>query len=120
MVQDETEMDKIKVEDIGDMLGRYMQQTGWTKLCLLLDYDGYGDQFISEVLIMMTVLRTLAPHGSHPDLTVLPENTRAVLQRLADMPEVPIHIPVIISADFCDCAGVCCRDHWALHPRHQK
>ena len=21
--------------------GKYMQQTGWTKLCLLLDYDGY-------------------------------------------------------------------------------
>ena len=40
--KDETEMDKISVEDIGDMLGKYMQQTGWTKLCLLLDYDGYG------------------------------------------------------------------------------
>ena len=38
--------------------------------------------------MMMTVLRTLAPHGSHPDLTVLPPETRAVLQRLADMPEV--------------------------------
>ena len=34
-------MDKISVEDIGDMLGKYMQPTGWTKLCLLLDYDGY-------------------------------------------------------------------------------
>lgn len=42
MPQEDTEMDKIKVEDIGDMLGKYMQQTGWTKLCLLLDYDGYG------------------------------------------------------------------------------
>ena len=39
--KEETEMDKISVEDIGDMLGKYMQQTGWTKLCLLLDYDGY-------------------------------------------------------------------------------
>ena len=37
---------------------------------------------------MITKLRTLAPHGSHPDLTVLPAETRAVLQRLADMPEV--------------------------------
>ena len=42
MPQEDAEMDKIKVEDIGDMLGKYMQQTGWTKLCLLLDYDGYG------------------------------------------------------------------------------
>ena len=84
-------MDKIKVEDIGDMLGKYMQQTGWTKLCLLLDYDGYGLWMkfdSSEEFIMMTLLRTLAPHGSHPDLTVLPAETRAVLQRLADMPEV--------------------------------
>ena len=40
--------------------------------------------------MMMTVLRTLAPHGSHPDLTVLPADTRAVLQRLADMPEVKL------------------------------
>ena len=40
------------------------------------------------VFIMITNLRTLAPHGSHPDLTVLPAETRAVLQRLADMPEV--------------------------------
>ena len=45
------------------------------------------DEFVF-VFIMMTVLRTLAPHGSHPDLTVLPAETRAVLQRLADMPEV--------------------------------
>ena len=36
----ETKMDKIRMEDIGDMLGKYMQPTGWTKLCLLLDYDG--------------------------------------------------------------------------------
>ena len=42
------------------------------------------------VFIMITKLRTLAPHGSHPDLTVLPAETRAVLQRLADMPEVSL------------------------------
>ena len=46
------------------------------------------DDIAEFVFIMMTVLRTLAPHGSHPDLTVLPAETRAVLQRLADMPEV--------------------------------
>ena len=41
------------------MLDKYMHEPDWSKLCLLLDYDG-----------------TLAPHGSHPDLTILPEKTR--------------------------------------------
>ena len=90
-------MDKISVEDIGDMLGKYMQQTGWTKLCLLLDYDGYDFHLCSSLLMMMTVLRTLAPHGSHPDLTVLPADTRAVLQRLADMPEVKLRFVSVFS-----------------------
>ena len=36
---------------------------GWEKLCLLLDYDG-----------------TLAPHGSHPDLTILPKQTKEVIK----------------------------------------
>ena len=68
-------MEKLKVEDFTAMLGGYLGEPGWSKLCLLLDYDG-----------------TLAPHGSHPDLTVLPEETRATLQRLADMPEVFIAV----------------------------
>ena len=69
-----------------------MQEPGWTKLCLLLDYDGW----VSVVMYLNKMIksinhhnipmsRTLAPHGSHPDLTVLPQQTRAVLQRLADM-----------------------------------
>ena len=64
-------MERLKLSDISSMLGCYLGEPGWTKLCLLLDYDG-----------------TLAPHGSHPDLTVLPSETRATLQRLADMPEI--------------------------------
>ena len=41
----------------------YIMYQGWEKLCLLLDYDG-----------------TLAPHGSHPDLTILPKQTKEVIQ----------------------------------------
>ena len=70
--------------------GKYLATPGWSRLCLLLDYDG-----------------TLAPHGAHPDLTVLPPATKEVaialqrvkkelsvqvLQRLADMPEVFVSV----------------------------
>merc|ERR1712183_201436 len=68
-------MESIKIEDIDAMLNKYMAEPGWSKLCLLLDYDG-----------------TLAPHGSHPDLTILPQATKEVLQRLADMPEVFVSV----------------------------
>merc|ERR1719435_502653 len=68
-------MESIKIEDIDAMLNKYMAEPGWSKLCLLLDYDG-----------------TLAPHGSHPDLTVLPAATKDVLERLADMPEVFVSV----------------------------
>ena len=73
------------------MTGKYLATPGWSRLCLLLDYDG-----------------TLAPHGAHPDLTVLPPATKEVplslfkqvkrelhvqvLQRLADMPEVFVSV----------------------------
>ena len=48
--------------------------------------SSYVNQMIKSVIIShVPMSRTLAPHGSHPDLTVLPQQTRAVLQRLADM-----------------------------------
>lgn len=45
------------------------------KLALLLDYDG-----------------TLAPIATHPDLATLPIETKNVLQRLSNMPDVYIAI----------------------------
>ena len=68
-------MESLKIQDFDSMLNKYMGEPGWSKLCLLLDYDG-----------------TLAPHGSHPDLTVLPAATKDVLERLADMPEVFVSV----------------------------
>lgn len=44
-------------------------------MALLLDYDG-----------------TLAPLAPHPDLALLPNETKNVLQRLANMPDVYISI----------------------------
>jgi len=64
-------MDSIQRSDMSSILSAYLGQSGWSRLCLLLDYDG-----------------TLAPHGAHPDLTVLTPATREVLQRLSEMPEV--------------------------------
>lgn len=52
---------------------RYIGTT--QKLALLLDYDG-----------------TLAPLAPHPDLAILPIETKNVLERLANMPEVYISI----------------------------
>lgn len=45
------------------------------KLALLLDYDG-----------------TLAPLALHPDLAVLPPDTKSVLERLAIIPDLYISI----------------------------
>jgi len=53
---------------------RYIGDTN--KLALLLDYDG-----------------TLAPLAPHPDLAVLPLETKSTLKRLANMPDV--HIAII-------------------------
>lgn len=46
-----------------------------TKLALLLDYDG-----------------TLAPLAPHPDLALLPIETKQVLEKLANLPDVHISI----------------------------
>lgn len=51
----------------------YIGQTN--KVALLLDYDG-----------------TLAPIAPHPDLAILPVETKNVLQRLSNMPDVYIAI----------------------------
>lgn len=55
------------------MYCRYIGNTN--KLALLLDYDG-----------------TLAPLAPHPDLAILPLETKSVLERLANMPDVYISI----------------------------
>merc|ERR1719348_761258 len=70
-------MGRYSSSDFDLKLGKYLTESGtqWSKVCLLLDYDG-----------------TPPPHGSHPDLTVLPPATKQVLQRLADMPEVFISV----------------------------
>lgn len=52
-------------------LADYLEEA--SKLSVLLDYDG-----------------TLAPIANHPDLAVLPEDTRAVLERLSRMPGVSV------------------------------
>jgi hypothetical protein len=55
-------MEKIRIRDFYPRSAtRIMMFSGWSKLCLLLDYDG-----------------TLAPHGKHPDLTILPTDTQQV------------------------------------------
>lgn len=55
------------------MYFRYIGDTN--KLALLLDYDG-----------------TLAPLALHPDLAILPAETKSVLERLANMSDVYISI----------------------------
>lgn len=52
---------------------RYIGNTN--KLALLLDYDG-----------------TLAPLAPHPDLAILPLETKSVLERLANLSDVYISI----------------------------
>lgn len=54
------------------MFDRYI---GEHKLALLLDYDG-----------------TLAPIATHPDLAVLPSETKSVLEKLSNMQDVYISI----------------------------
>ncbi|CAL4124161.1 unnamed protein product, partial [Meganyctiphanes norvegica] len=69
-------MDPISENDFKDILGSYVTKA--TNLTLLLDYDG-----------------TLAPIAPHPDLAIIPEETRRCLERLPHMSDV--HIAVISS-----------------------
>ncbi|XP_054265178.1 uncharacterized protein LOC128988028 isoform X2 [Macrosteles quadrilineatus] len=67
-----TTMQPVTLDDFEEYLAKYV---GDHKLALLLDYDG-----------------TLAPLAPHPDLAVLPNETKAVLERLSNMPDVYISI----------------------------
>ncbi|KAF2364432.1 HAD-superfamily hydrolase subfamily IIB [Trinorchestia longiramus] len=63
----------LREEDFNTFLEHYVTES--SRLALLLDYDG-----------------TLAPIAPHPDLAVLPPETKKVLMRLANMPDVSIAI----------------------------
>ncbi|KAA0197793.1 hypothetical protein HAZT_HAZT006088 [Hyalella azteca] len=63
----------LREDDFNSFLDHYVTET--SKLALLLDYDG-----------------TLAPIAPNPDLAVLPAETKKVLVRLANMPDVYIAI----------------------------
>ena len=64
-----TQMQPLKFQDFDEYLGKYVGQEAI--LALLLDYDG-----------------TLSPLAPHPDLAVIPPETKKVLERLARMPDV--------------------------------
>ncbi|XP_026807687.1 alpha,alpha-trehalose-phosphate synthase [UDP-forming]-like [Rhopalosiphum maidis] len=68
-----TTMQPVTLQDFDDYLSKYIGNTN--KLALLLDYDG-----------------TLAPLAPHPDLAILPLETKSVLERLANMSDVYISI----------------------------
>jgi trehalose 6-phosphate synthase/phosphatase len=63
----------VTMMDFDEILTEYIG--GNSKLVLLLDYDG-----------------TLAPIAAHPDLAILPRDTKEVLQHLANMSDVYIAI----------------------------
>lgn len=64
-----TQMQPITLTDFDSYLGKYVGQKAI--LALLLDYDG-----------------TLSPLAPHPDLATIPPETKKVLERLANMPDV--------------------------------
>ncbi|CAG5099795.1 Similar to tpsp: Bifunctional trehalose-6-phosphate synthase/phosphatase (Thermoproteus tenax (strain ATCC 35583 / DSM 2078 / JCM 9277 / NBRC 100435 / Kra 1)) [Cotesia congregata] len=71
-----TVMQPVTMDDFDDYLSKSPRYIGDDhKLALLLDYDG-----------------TLAPIATHPDLAILPLETKNVLQRLSNMPDVYIAI----------------------------
>ncbi|XP_026465717.1 alpha,alpha-trehalose-phosphate synthase [UDP-forming]-like isoform X3 [Ctenocephalides felis] len=68
-----TTMQPVTIDDFDDYLSKYIGAND--KLALLLDYDG-----------------TLAPIAPHPDLATLPPETKHVIQRLSNMPDVYVAI----------------------------
>ena len=68
-----TQMQPVQLEDFESYLGKYVGQD--SILSLLLDYDG-----------------TLSPIAPHPDLATIPPETKKILERLANMPDVFIAV----------------------------
>lgn len=68
-----TTMQPVTMDDFDEYLSKYLGNHH--KLALLLDYDG-----------------TLAPIAPHPDLAILPPETKSVLERLSNMPDVYVAI----------------------------
>lgn len=68
-----TKMTPLTLDDFDQYLNNHIDTI--CKLSLILDYDG-----------------TLAPLTSHPDLAIMPEETKRVLERLSNMPDVNIAI----------------------------
>ena len=68
-----TQMQPVQLEDFEAYLGKYVGQN--SILSLLLDYDG-----------------TLSPIAPHPDLATIPPETKKILERLANMPDVFVAI----------------------------
>jgi len=64
-----TQMQPVQLEDFDNYLGKYVGPD--SILALLLDYDG-----------------TLSPIAPHPDLATIPPETKKILERLANMPDV--------------------------------
>ena len=60
-------------EDFDCFLGDYIG--GGDKLAILLDYDG-----------------TLAPIAPHPDMAIIPNETKRVLEHLANCPDVYVAV----------------------------
>ena len=68
-----TEMQPVQLQDFDEYLGKYVGDN--SILALLLDYDG-----------------TLSPIAPHPDLATIPEETKKVLVRLANLSDVFVGI----------------------------
>ncbi|KAF2898680.1 hypothetical protein ILUMI_07493 [Ignelater luminosus] len=66
-------MPEVTLEDFDEYLAKYVGNTH--KLALLLDYDG-----------------TLAPIAPHPDLAVIPAETKNILQRLSNISDCYIAV----------------------------